>query len=280
MEIVSTGSTAAHIESAGVPVTRVEELTGFPEILDGRVKTLHPKVHAGLLADMRLDAHRAQLAELGIQPFDLLVSNLYPFQQTVASGASVEECVEQIDIGGPAMVRAAAKNHANVAVVTSPLLYDLVAVGARARRLQRRGAPHRSPPAPSPTSPTTTWPWPQWCAQELRAERAVVARVRRAGLRRSAVAALRREPAPDGGALHRAGGAPGLAQAEQLGGKEMSYNNYIDADAAWRAAHDFERARGRDHQAPEPLRHRDRATTSPRRTARRTPATRCRPSAA
>src|SRR5688572_19952740 len=85
VEIVSTGSTAAHIESAGVPVTRVEELTGFPEGLDGRVKTLHPKVHAGLLADMRLDAHRAQLAELGIQPFELLVSNLYPFQQTVAS---------------------------------------------------------------------------------------------------------------------------------------------------------------------------------------------------
>ena len=99
-------------------VTRVEELTGFPECLDGRVKTLHPKVHAGLLADLRLDAHAAQLAELGIEPFDLLVSNLYPFRQTVASGATPDECVEQIDIGGPAMVRAAAKNHASVAVVT------------------------------------------------------------------------------------------------------------------------------------------------------------------
>src|SRR6266542_4267375 len=119
VEIVSTGSTAARIAAAGVPVTRVEELTGFPECLDGRVKTLHPRVHAGLLADLRLDAHREQLAELEIEPFDLLVSNLYPFTRTVASGASVDECVEQIDIGGPAMVRGAAKNHANVAVVGS-----------------------------------------------------------------------------------------------------------------------------------------------------------------
>ena len=118
-------------------MTQVEELTGFPETLDGRVKTLHPKVHAGLLADLRLDRHVAQLAELGIAPFDLLVSNLYPFPQTVASGADVDECVEQIDIGGPAMVRAAAKNHASVAVVTSPAAYPLVAGGARRRRLHR-----------------------------------------------------------------------------------------------------------------------------------------------
>src|SRR5258706_2417581 len=109
--MVSTGKTAALIESLGFPVTRVEQLTGFPETLDGRVKTLHPKVHAGLLADVRLDSHREQLAQLGIEPFDLLVSNLYPFSQTVASGASVAECVEQIDIGGPAMGRGAAKNH-------------------------------------------------------------------------------------------------------------------------------------------------------------------------
>src|SRR5215218_8920390 len=106
VQIVSTGSTASTVEAAGVPVTRVEELTGFPECLDGRVKTLHPRVHAGLLADLRLAAHEQQLGELGIEPFDLLVSNLYPFSQTVASGASVDECVEQIDIGGPAMVRA------------------------------------------------------------------------------------------------------------------------------------------------------------------------------
>ncbi|MGZ6878140.1 MAG: bifunctional phosphoribosylaminoimidazolecarboxamide formyltransferase/IMP cyclohydrolase, partial [Nocardioidaceae bacterium] len=105
--LVSTGSTAARIADAGVPVTKVEELTGFPECLDGRVKTLHPRVHAGILADRRLESHRAQLEDLGIEPFDLVVSNLYPFTDTVASGASQDECVEQIDIGGPSMVRAA-----------------------------------------------------------------------------------------------------------------------------------------------------------------------------
>ena len=122
-EIVSTGTTARAIEAAGVPVTRVEDLTGFPECLDGRVKTLHPKVHAGLLADMANPAHEAQLRDLDIAPFQLLVSNLYPFEQTVASGASPAETIEQIDIGGPAMVRAAAKNHGSVAVVTSPGQY-------------------------------------------------------------------------------------------------------------------------------------------------------------
>jgi len=109
VELVSTGSTAARIAAAGVPVTKVEDLTGFPECLDGRVKTLHPKVHAGLLADTRNPAHLEQLESLSITPFQLLVSNLYPFEQTVHAGASPEECVGQIDIGGPAMVRAAAK---------------------------------------------------------------------------------------------------------------------------------------------------------------------------
>ena len=123
VEIVSTGSTAAAITAAGLPVTPVEQLTGFPECLHGRVKTLHPRVHAGLLADLANESHRNQLAELGIEPFELLVSSLYPFEQTVASGASAAECVEQIDIGGPAMVRAAAKNHATVAVITSPASY-------------------------------------------------------------------------------------------------------------------------------------------------------------
>ncbi len=131
VEIVSTGTTAARIASAGVPVTPVEELTGFPECLDGRVKTLHPRVHAGLLADTANAAHQAQLAELGIEPFQLLVSNLYPFEATVASGASPEQCVEQIDIGGPSMVRAAAKNHGSVAVVIEPSRYaDVLAAVA------------------------------------------------------------------------------------------------------------------------------------------------------
>ena len=120
VELVSTGSTARTIAEAGLPVTPVEQVTGFPECLDGRVKTLHPKVHAALLADVGLPAHADQLAELGVAPFELLISNLYPFTSTVMSGATPEECIEQIDIGGPAMVRGAAKNHACVAVVTTP----------------------------------------------------------------------------------------------------------------------------------------------------------------
>ena len=138
--LVSTGGSAALIEGLGLPVTRVEELTGFPECLDGRVKTLHPKVHAGILADRRLESHVSQLAELGVEPFDLVVSNLYPFRQTVASGASPDECVEQIDIGGPSMVRAAAKNHPSVAIVTSPDRYPdvLAAVAAGGFTLDQR----------------------------------------------------------------------------------------------------------------------------------------------
>ena len=123
VEIVSTGSTAAKIADAGVPVIRVEELTGFPECLEGRVKTLHPRVHAGILADTRKDDHLTQLKDLGVDPFDLVVVNLYPFTDTVASGADFDACVEQIDIGGPSMVRAAAKNHPSVAVVTNPETY-------------------------------------------------------------------------------------------------------------------------------------------------------------
>ena len=130
--IVSTGSTAGTIEATGVPVTRVEELTGFPECLDGRVKTLHPRVHAGILADTTNPDHMSQLEELGVETFDLVVVNLYPFTETVMSGASQDECVEQIDIGGPSMVRASAKNHRSVAVVTSPAAYAQVLEAARA----------------------------------------------------------------------------------------------------------------------------------------------------
>ncbi len=126
VEVVSTGSTAAKLRDAGVAVTAVDELTGFPECLDGRVKTLHPKVHAGILADRRLPDHVKQLADLGVEPFDLVVVNLYPFTDTVASGAAPDECVEQIDIGGPTMVRAAAKNHPSVAVVVDPSSYSEV----------------------------------------------------------------------------------------------------------------------------------------------------------
>ena len=132
-EIVSTGSTAEAVRSAGVPVTEVSEITSFPECLDGRVKTLHPAVHAGILADRRREEHMRQLAELGVEGFDLVVVNLYPFSGTVASGAGYEECIEKIDVGGPSMIRGAAKNHASVAVVTDPSDY------ARAAEAARRG---------------------------------------------------------------------------------------------------------------------------------------------
>src|SRR3954447_14418739 len=132
VELVSTGATASRIAAQGVPVTPVEQVTGFPECLDGRVKTLHPAVHAGILADRRRPEHVAQLEELGIAAFDLVVVNLYPFSETVASGAAPDECVEQIDIGGPAMVRAAAKNHPSVAVVVDPGRYGDVLAPVRA----------------------------------------------------------------------------------------------------------------------------------------------------
>jgi phosphoribosylaminoimidazolecarboxamide formyltransferase/IMP cyclohydrolase len=239
VEIVSTGSTASRIEAAGAPVTRIEELTGFPECLDGRVKTLHPRVHAGLLADLRLPAHVAQLAELGIEPFDLLVSNLYPFRETVASGADVDDCIEQIDIGGPAMVRAAAKNHASVAVVTTPLAYPAVIEALREggftlpqrRRLAARAFADIAEydVAVAEWTATSLAPpedgiWPEFAGQALR---------------RSAVLRYGENPHQPA-VLYSDPDAPaGLAQAQQLHGKEMSYNNYVDADAAWRAAHDF-----------------------------------------
>jgi phosphoribosylaminoimidazolecarboxamide formyltransferase / IMP cyclohydrolase len=236
--IVSTGTTADRIEAAGVAVTRVEELTGFPECLDGRVKTLHPRVHAGLLADLRLDTHAAALADLGVEPFDLLVSNLYPFRETVASGASVDECVEQIDIGGPAMVRAAAKNAASVAVVTSPLAYPLVtqALAEGGFTLAQRAALAARAfadiaeydVAVAEWYATTVAPvaegWPDFAGQALRR-----ASVLRYGENPHQPAALYTDP----------DATPGLAQARQVHGKEMSYNNYVDADAAWRAVHDF-----------------------------------------
>ncbi|MEV6489591.1 bifunctional phosphoribosylaminoimidazolecarboxamide formyltransferase/IMP cyclohydrolase [Actinoplanes sp. NPDC051633] len=236
VEVVSTGSTATRIEAAGVPVTRVEELTGFPECLDGRVKTLHPGVHAGLLADLRLPAHEAQLAELRVQPFDLLVSNLYPFTETVASGASEDECVEQIDIGGPAMVRAAAKNHPSVAVVTAVSAYPLVQQALDEggfTLMQRKQLAARAfydiaqyDIAVANWCATTLAPadWPEFAGIGL-----TVAAPLRYGENPHQQAALYADPAAP----------PGLANATQLHGKEMSYNNYVDADAAWRSANDF-----------------------------------------
>jgi phosphoribosylaminoimidazolecarboxamide formyltransferase/IMP cyclohydrolase len=246
VQIVSTGNTAATITAAGIPVTAVEELTGFPECLDGRVKTLHPKVHAGLLADLAKDSHRQQLAELGIEPFELLVSNLYPFEQTVASGASPAQCVEQIDIGGPAMVRSAAKNHATVAVVTSPDSYpDLMAALAgggftleQRKRLAAEAYAHTAAYDAAVSS---------WFAGEY-APDAVAAETGWPGVAGAVFArkdVLRYGENPhQRGALYvqkAAGGSAdsGIAAAEVLHGKAMSYNNYVDADAARRAAFGF-----------------------------------------
>ncbi len=243
VELVSTGSTAKTIADAGVPVTSVEQVTGFPEILDGRVKTLHPHVHAGLLADQRKPEHVSALAELGVAPFELVVVNLYPFTQTVDSGASEDECVEQIDIGGPSMVRAAAKNHPSVAVVVDPLGYDGVLAAARAggftleerKKLASLAFRHTadydvavaawmssvlasagdSAPPSLPLWTGSTW-------------------------RREAVLRYGENPHQEAALYRNDAGWPGLAQAQQLHGKEMSYNNYTDADAAWRAAFDHE----------------------------------------
>jgi phosphoribosylaminoimidazolecarboxamide formyltransferase/IMP cyclohydrolase len=237
VELVSTGGSAALIERLGLPVTKVEELTGFPECLDGRVKTLHPKVHAGILADRRLERHVRQLEELGIEPFDLVVSNLYPFRQTVLSGAGPDECVEQIDIGGPSMVRAAAKNHPSVAIVTSPARYAdvLAAVAAGGFTLAQRQALAAEAFAHTAAYDVAVAEWMQvtlapsedgWPAM--------------AGATYEKKAVLRYGENPhQRAALYVDGSGAGLANAEQLHGKEMSYNNYVDTDAARRVVQDF-----------------------------------------
>ncbi|MEV0811129.1 bifunctional phosphoribosylaminoimidazolecarboxamide formyltransferase/IMP cyclohydrolase [Micromonospora sp. NPDC050200] len=238
VEIVSTGSTASTISGAGVPVTPVEQVTGFPEILDGRVKTLHPKIHGGLLADLRKDSHAAQLDEHGIAGIDLLVSNLYPFQATVASGASQDECVEQIDIGGPAMVRAAAKNHASVAVVTDPAAYSalLAALAEGGFTLaQRRALAARAFADIAEYDLAVA----EWFAASLAPAADGWPEFAGLSLRRQAVLRYGENPHQAAAVYADPSSPAGLAQAEQLHGKEMSYNNYVDADAAWRAANDF-----------------------------------------
>jgi phosphoribosylaminoimidazolecarboxamide formyltransferase/IMP cyclohydrolase len=245
VEIVSTGSTAARIRELGVPVTPVDEVTGFPEILGGRVKTLHPHVHAGLLADQNDPEHLATIDGLGISAFQLLVANLYPFAATVASGASAPEVIEQIDIGGPAMVRASAKNHGSIAVVTDPARYGDVVAAVRdggfdlptRQRLATAAFRHTaaydvavaswlgSSVAPDDEVDGVASGFPGWIAATY--ERAAVLRYGENPHQRAALYI-----SPD-----RVGG---VAHAEQLSGKEMSYNNYVDADAAWRAAYDFD----------------------------------------
>lgn len=240
VSLVSTGSTAKKIAAAGVPVTEVSEVTGFQECLDGRVKTLHPRVHAGILADRRLPEHMDQLTEMEIEPFDLVVVNLYPFVDTVASGAGQDEVVEQIDIGGPSMVRAAAKNHPSVAVVVDPSSYGDVVSAAQGggfdlktrRRLASLAFAHTAAYDNAVAS---------WTAAQFGDEDAPAKFPPYAGVALERADSLRYGENPhQAAALYVDTAAPaGIAQAEQLHGKAMSYNNFTDADAALRAAFDF-----------------------------------------
>ncbi len=242
VELVSTGSTAQQIAAEGIPVVAVSDVTDFPECLDGRVKTLHPAVHGGILADRRKPDHVAQISDLGISPFDLVVVNLYPFADTVASGADADDCIEQIDIGGPAMVRAAAKNHPSVAVVVSPDRYADTLAAVRdggftldqRRELAMEAFRHTaaydvavatwldSVVAPS----DATAGMPGWVAGVWQR-----AEVLRYGENPHQQAAMYVSEA--------VGASPGLARAEQLHGKAMSYNNFVDSDAAYRTCYDF-----------------------------------------
>jgi phosphoribosylaminoimidazolecarboxamide formyltransferase/IMP cyclohydrolase len=239
--MVSSGGTAATLRGAGVPVTPVEDVTGFPEMLDGRVKTLHPKIHAGILADRRKPEHEAQLVEQGIEPMDLVVVNLYPFRETVASGADEDDVIEKIDIGGPAMVRAAAKNFASVAVVVSPsryaeILEALEADGGLSLEVRRALAAEAFAHTAAYDAAVGGW--------FAAADDALPGFV---GLAFAKVADLRYGENPhQRGALYAATGGPGvLGGAEVLvEGKEMSFNNWLDVDAALTLAADL------DHLGP------------------------------
>ena len=250
VEIVSTGSTAATIAAAGLAVTPVEEVTGFPECLEGRVKTLHPAVHAGILADRRKPDHLDQLGTLDVTPIDLVVVNLYPFSDTVASGAPFDACVEQIDIGGPTMVRAAAKNHPAVAVVTSPDHYSDVTAAVREggftlaarRRLAAEAFAHTA----AYDAAVSTWLSSQVEADAAdgagSSEPAAPPAYVGVGYERLASLRYGENPHQRAAVYRTAGASGGVAGARQLHGKAMSYNNYTDTDAAVRAAYDHGQA--------------------------------------
>ncbi|MDN5821730.1 MAG: bifunctional phosphoribosylaminoimidazolecarboxamide formyltransferase/IMP cyclohydrolase [Brachybacterium sp.] len=257
VEIVSTGSTGSTLREAGIAVTDVETVTGFPEMLDGRVKTLHPRIHGGILADQRLAAHQEQLKAHQISPFDLVVVNLYPFTETVAAGGSFDEIIEKIDVGGPTMVRAAAKNFASLAVVVDPEGYQIAAEAAAAGGFTLAERQQLATIAFTRTAEYDE-AISDWMLEQLDGP----AEAGSAGLEQDELeddadlsildlsdadaaelgitATLRYGENPHQRARLAVTDerAPGLAGAEQLGGKEMSYNNYVDADAAVRAAHD------------------------------------------
>ena len=256
-EILSTGSTASTIRDAGIAVTEVETVTGFPEMLDGRVKTLHPRIHGGILADQRLESHRAQLAEHDIAPLDLVVVNLYPFAETVAAGGTFDEIIEKIDVGGPTMVRAAAKNFASVAVVVDPEGYPIAAEAAEAGGFTLAERQELSTIAFTRTAEydeaISDWMLGQLAedGEDAAAEAEAddeqlptildLSEADAAELGITATLRYGENPHQRARLAVTDEDEPGIAGAEQLGGKAMSYNNYVDADAAVRAAHDHAR---------------------------------------
>ena len=233
VEILSTGSTAANLAAAGIAVTEVSDYTGFPEIMGGRVKTLHPRVHSGILADQNNPEHLAAIAELDIAPFDLVVINLYPFAATIAAGATFAEAIEQIDIGGPSMLRGAAKNHGSVAVISQTSQYDqlLSALSAGGFTNDQRQQLALEVFRTTAEYDLTIANWlgeqsqdanlPTWFGNIFKQENTL-----RYG-----------ENPHQSAAIYKSSGS-GIVGAKQLHGKEMSFNNYTDADAAWRAALD------------------------------------------
>jgi phosphoribosylaminoimidazolecarboxamide formyltransferase/IMP cyclohydrolase len=236
VEILSTGSTSKNLIAAGIPVTEVSDYTGFPEIMDGRIKSLHPRIHAGILVDQNNLDHLAAIAQLDIAPLDLVIINLYPFVQTIAAGASFEDSIEQIDIGGPAMLRGAAKNHNSVAVISDPSQYDqlLAAIsgGGFTTAERRQLALDAFRTTAEYDLAIATWlaktdsdDLPDWFGQIWNRK-----------------SSLRYGENPHQSAALYAGATSGVVNAQQLHGKEMSFNNYTDADAAWRAV--------RDHRDP------------------------------
>jgi phosphoribosylaminoimidazolecarboxamide formyltransferase/IMP cyclohydrolase len=233
VEILSTGSTAATLATAGISVTEVSEYTGFPEIMGGRVKTLHPRVHSGILADQDNPEHLAAIAKLDIAPFDLVIINLYPFAETIAAGATFAQAIEQIDIGGPSMLRGGAKNHGSVAVICQTAQYDqllsaLAAGGFTAAEREvlalevfRTTAEYDLAIATWLGAQIAPTELPTWFGNIYQQE-----------------SALRYGENPhQSAAIYKSSGS-GIVGAKQLHGKEMSFNNYTDADAAWRAALD------------------------------------------
>ena len=232
VEILSTGSTAKNLADAGIPVIEVSQYTAFPEIMGGRVKTLHPRIHSGILADQNNPEHLAAIADLDIAPFDLVIINLYPFAETIASGAGFAECIEQIDIGGPSMLRGAAKNHRSVAVISDPSQYDqlmtAISAGGFTEAERRQLALEVFRTTAEYDLAIANWlgesnsnELPDWFGQIW-----------------SRKSSLRYGENPHQDAAIYSGATSGIVNAQQLHGKEMSFNNYTDADAAWRAVLD------------------------------------------